>query len=113
AVWFTEGERRAGVYYGRLGEGAVDGLRRVGGDAAAHADIAVAGNRVAVAWKEFDGQRTQLRAMVSADGGDTWQEHRLSATDGASGQPVLLAQGDRFHVFWHTRQQPLSVVAIP
>ncbi len=113
AVWFTEGERRNGVFYGRLGDGAVEGLRRIGGDTAAHADVAVIGSRVAVAWKEFDGQRTQLRAIVSADGGRTWREHRLAATEGASGQPMLLAHGDRFHVFWHTRQQPLSVVKIP
>jgi hypothetical protein len=113
AVWFTEGERRNGVFYGRLGDGAVEGLRRIGGDTAAHADVAVIGSRVAVAWKEFDGQRTQLRAVVSADGGHTWGEHSLAATEGASGQPIVLAHGDRFLVFWHTRQQPLSVVAIP
>ena len=113
AVWFTAGDRHSGVYYGRLGEGAVDGLRRLGGDAAAHADIAAAGDRVAVAWKEFDGQRTQLRAMVSDDGGRTWREHRLAATDGASGQPMVLEHEGRFHVFWHTRQAPLSVTAIP
>lgn len=113
AVWFTEGERRNGVFYGRLGDGRVEGLRRIGGDAAAHADVAVMGKSVAVAWKEFDGQRTQLRAIVSDDGGHTWREHQLAATEGASGQPVMLTMGDQFHVFWHTRQQPLTVVAIP
>lgn len=113
AVWFTEGKRRSGVYYGRLGDGTVEGLRRIGGDAAAHADVAVAGDRVAVAWKEFDGQRTRLRATVSVDGGRTWHEHQLATTEGASGQPVLLTHDDRFYVFWHTRHQPLAVVAIP
>lgn len=113
AVWFTQGDQRNGVFYGRLGEGAVEGLRQIGGDTAAHADVAVAGKQVAVAWKEFDGERTQLQAIVSKDGGKTWSEHRLAATEGASGQPSVLTRDNRFYVFWHTRQQPLSVVAIP
>ncbi|MFO7190528.1 MAG: sialidase family protein [Pseudomonadota bacterium] len=113
AVWFTQGDKRNGVYYGRLGDGVVEGLRQVGGDTAAHADVAAAGKRVAVAWKEFDGKRTQLRAMISEDEGRTWREHTLAETDGPSGQPSVLTHEDRFYVFWHTRQQPLSVHAVP
>ncbi len=113
AVWFTQAPGKAGVHYGRLREGGVDAQRRVGGDAAEHADLAISGERIAVAWKEFDGRQSRLRAMVSADGGDTWREHELLATGEASDQPRVLVRQGRFHVFWHTRQHPLAVVAVP
>lgn len=113
AVWFTQATGRSGVFYGRLGADGVDGQRRVGGDTAEHADLALAGRRVAVAWKEFDGERSQLRAMLSEDGGDSWREHGLASTGGASDQPRVLVWNDRFYVFWNTREAPLSVSALP
>jgi hypothetical protein len=113
AVWFSGAQQNQGVFYGRLRDGGVDARRRVGGETAAHADLAVSGRQVAVAWKEFDGERTRLRGMLSADGGDHWREHELAATPGPSDQPRVLVSGDRFFVFWNTREQPLSVSAFP
>ena len=101
------------MFYGRLGGDGVDAQRRVGGDTAEHADLAVSGRQVAVAWKEFDGRRSQLRAMRSEDGGDTWREYDVAATAGASDQPRLLERQGRFYVFWNTRQEPLSVHRLP
>lgn len=113
AVWFTQGTAGAGVFYGRLNGDGVAGKRRVGRDTAEHADLAVAGRRVAVAWKEFDGTRSQLRAMLSGDGGDTWREFDVAATSGASAQPYVLERQGRFYVFWNTRREPLAVHRLP
>ena len=113
AVWFTQGPKRAGVFYGRLHEGGVEGLRRVGGETAEHADLAISGQRIAIAWKEFDGARSQLRAMLSPNGGQSWREQSLAVTAGASDQPRVLERQGRFYVFWNTRQEPLSVIALP
>ncbi len=113
AVWFTQGSKRSGVFYGRLRDGGVDALRKVGGETAEHADLAISGQRVAVAWKEFDGKRSQLRAMLSENGGETWREHALASTEGASDQPRLLEQQGRFYVFWNTRREPLAVTPLP
>ena len=60
--------------------GRVEGLRRIGGETAEHPDIAIAGDRVAVVWKEFDGEKSQLHAMVSDDNGTKWRESALAAT---------------------------------
>jgi hypothetical protein len=109
AVWFSGTPGRAGAYYGRLLDGRVEGQRRVGGDSAAHPDLAIAAKRIAITWKEFDGERSLLKAMLSEDDGDTWKETQLMATAGASAQPLLLVNADRFYVFWNTRQEPLSV----
>lgn len=113
AVWFTGAAGREGVYYGRLHENGVAASRRVGGESAAHADLAIAGARVALAWKEFDGERSRLRAMVSEDGGENWREVELAATRGASDQPRVLAWDGRFFVFWNTQHEPLTVRPLP
>ena len=115
AVWFTQGAKREGVFYGRLrtdGEPGVDALRRVGGEAAEHADIAAAGSRVVVVWKEFDGTRANLRAMISDNNGDNWREQDLRAISGASDQPRILAREGRFYAFWNTRNEGFVTVAV-
>ncbi len=115
AVWFTQGTKREGVFYGRLrtdGESGVDALRRVGGDAAEHADIAAAGTRVVVVWKEFDGKRAKLRAMISDNSGDSWLERDLRATAGASDQPRIVQHNGRFLAFWNTQQEGFVTVAV-
>ncbi|HUN68518.1 MAG TPA: sialidase family protein [Burkholderiales bacterium] len=113
AVWFTGAPGKSGVYYGRLREGAVDGQRRVGGQTAEHADLSAIGNKLAIAWKEFDGERSRLRAARSDDAGRTWRESELAATDSPSGQPFVLAHDGTFYVFWNRRDAPLSVVTLP
>jgi hypothetical protein len=113
AVWFNQGPQRAGVFYGRLHEEGVEAQQRIGDDSAAHADIAAAGKRIAVAWKEFDGERARLKARISEDAGRSWREHEIGVTAGASDQPRLLVHQGRFHVFWNTRNEPLSVRVLP
>jgi hypothetical protein len=113
AVWFSGAAGKEGVYYGRLGDGRVEGQRRIGGDTAAHADLAIRGDRIAIAWKEFDGTQSVLRAMRSDDGGATWRESRLAASAGATDQPKVLANGGDFYVFWNSRDKPLLTVALP
>jgi hypothetical protein len=112
SVWFTQGTKH-GVFYGRLRDGAVEGQRRVGGETAEHADLAAHGGRLAVVWKEFDGERSRLRAMTSENGGDAWREHEMGVTSGASGHPLVLERQGRFYAFWNTRREPLSVTPVP
>lgn len=112
AVWFTGAEGNAGVYYGRLVDGAVAAHRKVGAGTAAHADLAVTGRRVALAWKEFDGQQTQLFGEVSDDGGERWRRIALAQTDSPSDHPRLLVRGNEFYVLWNTEKEPMRVVAL-
>ncbi|PTY07604.1 hypothetical protein DB347_05060 [Opitutaceae bacterium EW11] len=113
AVWHTGAPQDPGVFYARLDANGPESRRRVGGETAEHADLAATGRRVGIAWKEFDGERTRLRGMVSEDGGESWLERDLSATDGASGHPRVLAFDGRFYVLWNTASRPLGVLALP
>jgi hypothetical protein len=113
AVWYSGAPKHSGAFYGRLGADGVMGERRLGGETAEHPDLAVSGQRIAVAWKEFDGRRSLLNTLRSDDGGQSWSERRLATTSGASDQPRVLVDGGQFYVFWNTRLEPLKVVALP
>lgn len=117
AVWFNQKDGEGHVYYGRLvsrdGALQVDGQQTVGGPRAAHADLGTAGERLAIAWKEFDGERTQLQAMLSADGGRTFRSLPLAATNGASDQPRVIRRQDQLFAFWRTEKEGFRLIALP
>ncbi len=73
---------------------------------AAHADVAVAGSRVAVAWTSFDGERVTLKLMTSLDGGATFSTQQLSkaSAKGAGDQARVIKHGDAIQVAWRTTE---------
>ncbi len=116
AVWFNQKDGEGRVFYGRLENSTeinVDGQRTVGGPRAAHADIAAAGGKLAIAWKEFDGERTQLRVMVSSNDGKSFDELKLAATEGASDQPRVIRRKDKLFVFWRTEKEGFGLFPTP
>lgn len=113
AVWFNQKEGEGRVWYGRLRSGSVEGQRTVGSEQASHADLAAAGQRVALVWKEFDGEQVQLRAEISGDGGHSFKRLNLAATRGASDQPRLLQRGAELFAFWRSEPEGLRVFALP
>ncbi|MBI4755784.1 MAG: exo-alpha-sialidase [Betaproteobacteria bacterium] len=112
AVWFNVKEGEGRVFYGRLTAHGVAGQRSVGGERAAHADLAVAGQRLAIAWKEFDGERTQLRAEISGDGGVSFRPLAVAQTAAASDQPRVIGRGDDLFVFWRTEGEGMRLFAL-
>ncbi|HJV24257.1 MAG TPA: sialidase family protein [Aromatoleum sp.] len=108
AVWFNEKGGEGRVFYGRLVDGQVEGQRPVGGERAAHADIAASGGRVAIVWKEFDGLRTNLRAEVSDDDGVSFRAVALASTEGTSDQPRVIRRGDDLFAFWRTDKEGMK-----
>ena len=112
AVWFDQVDGEGRVFHGRLADGRVEGQRAVGGERAAHADIALAGKRLVIVWKEFDGARTQLRGEVSDDAGTSFKPVALAATAGASDQPRLLVRRDSLYAFWRTEREGMQVLPL-
>ncbi len=112
-VWFSGAPNAHGVFYGRLSDKHPAGLRRIGSDGAAHADIATSGRKVAIAWKESQNGRTFLRGLISTDAGDTWQPCELASVTGLSDHPRVLVHDGRFFVFWNSSERPLDVIPFP
>lgn len=113
AVWFGEQAGRMAVRYGHL---AADGkpvgeAREVPDPHAEHADVAAAGNRVAIVWRSFDGRQTRLRAWVSNDDGAHFVLRELAASSEANDQPHLLSATDKVLVVWRT-QKEIRIVPI-
>ncbi|HJV72747.1 MAG TPA: exo-alpha-sialidase, partial [Noviherbaspirillum sp.] len=83
------------------------------GPQASHADLAVAGQRVAIAWKEFDGEQTRLHALLSSDGGMTFEPRELGVTAGASDHARVITKGDVLYTFWHTQNEGFRLYQLP
>ncbi len=116
AVWFNHKDGEGRVHYGRLPKGAenqIEGQRTIGGPRAAHADLGLAGGKLGIAWKEFDGERTQLRGMVSSDGGQQFSEQTLATTEGASDQARVIRRQDKLFVFWRTEKEGFRLFPLP
>ncbi|MEW5944218.1 MAG: sialidase family protein [Pseudomonadota bacterium] len=68
---------------------------------------------VFLAWKEFDGKNSIIRAMVSADGGDSWSPPRkLAATAGASDHPLLIRDGEKVYLSWNTAKEGFRLIEV-
>ncbi|MYM22605.1 exo-alpha-sialidase [Duganella sp. FT135W] len=113
-TWFTGGEDGGGLYY--ASQAATGGLVtpiRLGSGQAANAEVAVSGQQVEIAWKEFDGTVTQIRGMSSGDAGHTWQTRTLASTNGASDQPRLAKNGRRIFLVWRTETDGMRTISLP
>jgi hypothetical protein len=110
ATWFTEGNARQGVFYARSTDG--------GRSFSTPMPIGTADRRpsrpyvitvpgaVWLAWKEFDGERTTIDAMVSRDGGTAWSKPEVVAqTDDASDHPLLVSDGHHALLSWLTARE--------
>lgn len=113
AVWLgRRGAAEPAVYYGRLSAGGVEGQRPIPDEAAEHADVAAAGEAVAVVWKSFGERGPQLRGELSRDGGRTWRPVELADTAGGADQPRLLSRGDRLFALWNTEREGLRLLKV-
>jgi hypothetical protein len=112
AVWFGQRDGTAAVRYGRLdAQGRPAGaVLALPDEAAEHASVAAAGERVAIVWRAFDGQAMQWRAWLSADNGRSFTLRSLGSSRGESDHPRLAADGQRVLALWNTDDQGVRVV---
>lgn len=107
AVWFGERDERQRARYARLAaDGSPQGpVVELPDERADHADVAVAGKRVAIVWRSFDGERMRLRAWLSDDGGRHFTLRELAATELENDYPRLVQLGERIAVIWRTENE--------
>jgi hypothetical protein len=106
SVWFGLKEGKSAVRYGRLSEQGlpVGNVRELPDDKAEHADVVADGKSVAIAWRSFDGERTHLRAWVSADDGVTFTQRDLAAATEDNDHPRMLTHGGNAYAVWRTEK---------
>jgi hypothetical protein len=100
-VWFTDGAARKGLFYAREENGGFSQPLPIGDSTASHPDILSQGDRLYIAWKEFDGEQSLAKIMLSADGGRNWTTPQIMATAREGGErPILAADGKRAYLSW-------------
>jgi hypothetical protein len=99
AVWFNQVDGVGRAHYGRLAPKGPASVRMLP-QGAVHADVAAAGNLVAVAWKRFDGPWTRVETWLSRDGGRSFAPARTWTTRGLSDQPRLVANDRDILLVW-------------
>lgn len=102
AVWFSNAPEKSGLFYAFGNEeGRFATPLHFGGPGAGHPHVAVGDGKVGVAWMEFDGQRSVVKAMTSLDRGASFADAKPVATvEGAADNPFLLQDGRSFYLSW-------------
>jgi hypothetical protein len=107
AVWFGDRNGEAAVRYARLSpDGQPLGEARALPDPMAeHATIASAGSALAILWRSFDGTLTRLGAMVSVDGGKTFDMREVASSADENDHPLLVRNGRSLFALWRTSKE--------
>lgn len=103
AVWY-ESKGGPHIWYGQLDPGhAPQHKLQIGGPGASHADVAVHGQTVWVAWNQVSAAGYALKVRHSTDGGRTFDAARTVAESSvAVYSPQLLVHEGRAWVAWNT-----------
>lgn len=117
AAWFTNGQKRQGVFYARsedrgrtfstpMAVGAAD--KQV-----SRPFVFAAGGTVFLAWKEFDGEHTGIGVKISHDAGKTWSSPRIVAgTSEDSDHPLLVSDGRTVFLSWFSQKEGYRLIPI-
>lgn len=111
-VWFSVRGEEGGVFYAATDpSGALKAPIQLGSAQAASGDVAIEGDHIVVAWKQFDGKSTSVLGKVSGDGGLTWQGKEFAQTQGNSDHPRLLTMPAGIMLVWRTHDEGVRVIS--
>lgn len=116
-AWFTGGGARKGVYYAHSADRGVtfsEPARLGARDRQISRPALLAVDQtIYVAWKSFDGERTEIQTMISRDDGATWSAPRtIAATSDQSDHPLLVTNGHTVFLSWMARQDGYRLIPI-
>lgn len=112
-VWFNGSEADGGARYAStFADGSLEKPLALGSDQASHPDILVNGEKIVMAWKEFDGVSTSIAARWSDSDGKSWKQASLARTMGESDKPYLAAGSGKIVLVWRTQDEGLRVIPI-
>jgi len=113
--WFTLGDVRKGIFYGHYDpeSGDINNLYPVAGAGSGHPHLARVENKLYLVWKQFDGEKTGIRMMISVDEGASWQAVTTVAdTADASDHPLLITHDGTVFLSWHTATEGLRIIPL-
>lgn len=107
AVWFAMRGDTAAVRYTRLDArgSPCAAVRELPDDRAEHAHVHSSAERIAIAWRSFDGARTRYAAWLSIDDGKTFALRELGSTEDEADHPFLVRRDRQVFAIWRTRAE--------
>ena len=80
---------------------------------AAHAYVLAYRDRLWMTWKEFDGDDTVAKVMLSRDGGRAWSAPRVVArAKDNSDHPLLVSNGHRTFFSWMAQVEGYRIMSL-
>lgn len=116
-VWFDNAAEKKGLFYSHSpDQGKTFSAPLNFGNykaQAAHPHVLSLGKRVFIAWKEFDGEATNIYLMHSSDSGKSWSSSKkIASTTDTSDHPLLIGNGDKAYLSWNTAKEGYRLVAV-
>jgi hypothetical protein len=122
-AWFTNGEKRKGIFYRRVAQADFSKAAPLDMSAplalgeparqAGHPAVVAQGDRVLLAWREFDGRRFSAWAMLSRDAGASWgAPQKLAEAAQQADYALPLIDAQRALVVWNTAAEGLRVLPV-
>jgi hypothetical protein len=107
-VWYTNGKVRKGLFYAQSRDGGKTFSQPMAiGDPAkgpSRPYVFTGPQGTAIVWKEFDGEKTSVNLMTSADDGKAWSQPRtIASTTDSSDHPLLVSDGRQYYLSWMTK----------
>ena len=116
-AWFTQGERRSGVFYANSDNQGRSYSKpiRVGADGVnvSRPYLLALGQNIYLVWKEFNGSVSTVYMKRSQNDGGSWSDPKvISETSGYSDHPLLISQKGRIYLSWLTRIDGYQLIEI-
>jgi hypothetical protein len=107
-AWYTNGKVRKGLFYAQSRDGGKTFSAPMPIGQAAKGPsrpYVISGPQgTDMVWKEFDGEKTSVNLMTSADDGKTWSQPRtIATTSDSSDHPLLVSDGRQYYLSWMTK----------
>jgi hypothetical protein len=82
-------------------------------DQAGRPNLLAVGDTIYLAWKQFDGDQSVVRLMVSQDRGNHFGSPQIIAsTKDASDHPLLIADGTKSYLSWLTANEGYRLIPL-
>ena len=116
-TWFTNGKARKGLFYSRSRDaGTTFSTPLAIGEpmrSPSRPYVLAGPHGLVMVWKEFDGEKSRVRLMTSANDGESWTEARtIAETLDASDHPLLASDGRRSYLSWMTKVDGYRLIPI-
>ena len=116
-AWFTLGNARQGLFYAKSVDSGttLSTPMRIGRteNLAGHPDVLAHEGMVYLTWQQYDGQRTTIMSMSSADNGMSWSEPiDVASATGPTDYPFLITDGTSVYVSWYSEVEGYALIPV-